>query len=307
MNLNDLVTIKDAVLLIVGGFIGYLVSMIVAKQTAKKKNLIIETTGRRIIVEAVDACPFDLIDRQGNKLNNVYLINVRLWNKGSEHVVRSDISVESPLRVSLLDEANVLGDPIIFRGRDEVGLQIVEKCKNSYEITFECMNPGEWVELGFFVKDNPRVRLSAVGRIFGQDSEFMFNVDDTKASTGERVAAFFAVAFLVSSPIALLLGLVFLLKDYTVSALWLNPDSVPEFIKQSLAAGAIIPMLFSAFYLSNWLKRKRNPKTYPLDEDYEPSQAQNIGAMWGTALSGKRYRVSNSIHSAGEIVEPVDG
>jgi hypothetical protein len=63
-------------------------------------------------------------------------------------------------------------------------------------------------------------------------------------------------------------------------------------------------MMAAIHYLTNWLKRKRNPKTYPLDQDYKPSEAQNIGAMWGTALSGKRYRVSSSIHSRGKIVVP---
>src|SRR6266446_5596592 len=194
MNWDDLLTIKDAVLLGIGGVLGYAANMLVAKQTAKKKNLILETTGRRIIVEAADACPFYLLDKQRNQLSNVYLINVRLWNKGSEHVLRSDISKESPLRVNLLDEAQVLGEPIIFRGSSDIGLQITEKSKNTYEITFECVNPSEWAELGFFVKDNPRIRLSASGRIFGQKSDFMFHMDDGRASVGGRLTAFVAVS-----------------------------------------------------------------------------------------------------------------
>lgn len=302
MNWNDLVTTKDAVLLGVGGVLGYAASLLVAKQTEKKKNLIIETTGRRIIVEAADACPFDIFDKQGNKLSNVYLISVRLWNKGNEHILRADISSESPLLVNLLDDAQVLGEPIIFRGGIDIGLQITEKSKNTYEVAFECVNPDEWAELGFFVKDNPRIHLSASGRIFGQKSDFMFRMDDGRASAGERSAAFFAVFFIITSPIALIVGLIFLLKDYSVSALLFSPDAIPEFIRQCLAYGVTVPTILALYYLMMWFKRKSNPKTYLLDEDYEPSQAQNIGAMWGTALSGRRYRVSSSIHSSGEIV-----
>lgn len=304
MNLSDLVTQKDWLLLAVGGIVGYLASMLVAKQTAKKKNLILETTGRRIIVEAADACPFDILDKHGNQLSNVYLISVRIWNKGNEHIVRSDISNEAPLRVMLLDDAHILGEPIIFRGGSEIGLQLSEEKKNTYQIIFECVNPGEWAELGFFVKDNPRIRLAASGRLFGQESEFAFRMDDGRAFTGERLAAMFAMSFLVASPIALVTGLVFLLKDYSVSALLFESATIPEHIKQCLAFGAIIPAFVITYYMANWFKRKRNPKTYPLDEDYEPSQAQNIGAMWGTALSGRRYRVSASVHSTGEIIVP---
>jgi hypothetical protein len=302
MNWDDLLTIKEAILLGIGGVVGYAANMLVAKQTAKKKNLILETTGRRIIVEAADACPFYLLDKQGNQLSNVYLINVRLWNKGSEHVLRSDISKESPLRVNLLDEAQVLGEPIIFRGSSDIGLQITEKSKNTYEITFECVNPGEWAEMGFFVKDKPRIRLSASGHIFGQKSDFMFHMDDGRASVGGRLTAFVAVSLVITSPIALITGLIFLFKDYSISTLFSNPDSLPWYIKSSLGLGIMVTMMSAIHYLGNWLERKRNPKTYPLDQDYKPSEAQNIGAMWGTALSGKRYGVSSSIHSRGEII-----
>lgn len=307
MNWNDVITIKDAVLLGFGGLLGYVSSIIVAKQTAKKKNLILETVGRKIIVEAADRCPFDMLDKQGNKLSNVYLICVRLWNTGGEHVLGSDISKESPLLVKFSGDASVLGEPIIFRGGSDIGLQILEKGKDTYQVTFECVNSGEWAELGFFVKDNPRIRLSASGRIFGQESDFMFHMDDERAPIGERLASFFLVAFVFCSPIALIVGLVFLLKDHSISALWINPDSLPSFIPVCLLYGILVPLLFARFYFLNWLERRRNPKTYPLEQDYKPSEAQNIGAMWGTALSGKRYGVSSSIHSIGQIMAPDEG
>jgi hypothetical protein len=141
--------------------------------------------------------------------------------------LRSDISKESPLRVNLLGEAQVLGEPIIFRGSSDIGLQITEKSKNTYEITFECVNPGERAEMGFFVKDKPRIRLSASGRIFGQKSDFMFHMDDGRASVGGRLTAFVAVSLVITSPIALITGLIFLFKDYSISTLFSNPDSLP--------------------------------------------------------------------------------
>src|SRR5690349_5802256 len=148
MSWGDILTNKDMILLGIGGALGYAANMLVAKQTAKKKNLTLQITRRSIIVEAADSCPFYLLDKQGNYLSNVYLISVRLWNRGNEHILRSDISKESPLLVNLLDDAQVLGEPIIFRGGSDIGLEIAEKSKNIYEITFECVNPGEWAEFG---------------------------------------------------------------------------------------------------------------------------------------------------------------
>src|SRR5712691_5393786 len=110
------------------------------------------------------------------------------------------------------------------------------------------------------------------------------------------------VSLVITSPIALITGLIFLFKDYSISTLFSNPDSLPWYIKSSLGLGIMVTMMSAIHYLGNWLERKRNPKTYPLDQDYKPSEAQNIGAMWGTALSGKRYGVSSSIHSRGEII-----
>jgi hypothetical protein len=46
MRLSGLLTLKDLVLLMIGGLIGYIANRIVAKQTEKKKDLVLQTVGR---------------------------------------------------------------------------------------------------------------------------------------------------------------------------------------------------------------------------------------------------------------------
>lgn len=304
MGLIELISLKDAVLLVVGGGVGYLVNILVAKQTEKNRGLTLETTGRRIIVESASSCPFLINDLNGNKLDNVYLINVRLWNKGKRHVERRDISTEHPLEINFEEDAEILGKPIIFRGSDKVGLNVHEKSANTYRLDFECVNPDEWSELGFFVKDNPNVKVSATGRVYGQNDDFSISIDDGKASWSERLTLGILLLFISLSPVALLCGVWWLLDGYSISILINDPDSIPENLKRLLSYGIIVPLLAVMGYSQVWLKKRGNPKSYPIDEDCRPDEAKNIGALWGTALSGKNYRVSDSSRNKGEIFVP---
>jgi hypothetical protein len=304
MDLFEFISLKDIVLLAVGGAIGYLVNVIVAKQTEKNKGLTLETTGRRIIVESATSCPFVINDLNGNQLDNVYLINIRLWNKGKQHVERKDISTEHPLEIHFAEDAEILGEPIVFRGSDKVGLNVHEKSSNTYSVDFECVNPDEWSELGFFVKENPNVKVGATGRIYGQDNDFSISIDDGKASWAERLMPGALFLFLFLSPFALIWGAWWLFDEYSISILINEPDSIPENLKRLLTYGFFVPLLAIMGYSKIWLKRRGKPKSYPIDDDFRPDEAKNIGALWGIALSGKNYRVSDSSRDKGEIYVP---
>ncbi|MDO6545763.1 hypothetical protein [Pseudoalteromonas carrageenovora] len=306
MEILGLVSLKDIILLLIGGVIGYLVNILVAMQMDKKRGLILQTTGRRIIVESASSCPFVVNDLDGNKLDNVYLINIRLWNKGKHHVERKDISADHPLKISFDKNAEILGEPVIFRGSDKIGLNIHKAEGNNYRVDFECVNPQEWSELGFFVKETPDVKVSASGRIYGQANDFNLSIDDSRTSLFERITLGLLLLFICLSPFALVWGVWWLIDEYSFAVLMKDPDSIPENLQRLLAYGIIVPMLAIMGYSQIWLKRRGNPKTYPIDEDYRPDEVKNIGALWGTALSGKNYRVSNSSRNQGEIYVPND-
>lgn len=304
MEILELISIKDLIILFAGGLVGYLANMIVAKQTDKSRGLVLETTGRRVIIESATSCPFTINDQNGNQLDNVYLINVRVWNKGKKHVERTSISKEHPLEIHLDEEAEILGDPIVFRGSDKIGLNIQRKQSNTYSIDFECVNPDEWSELGFFVKDTPNVNVTASGRVYGQNHDFNLTIDDSRASWFERVFLGLILIFVFLSPIALFWGGWWLLTDYSLSILINESDKIPENLSLLLAYGFFTPLIALISFSEGLLKKRGNPKSYPIDEDFRPDEAKNIGALWGTALSGKNYRVSASSHNQGEIYIP---
>lgn len=298
---------KELVFLILGVLLGGVASWIVTKITEKRKGLVVETTGRRTIVESAAFCPFKITDLDGRKLDNVYLINIRIWNKGKEHVLGSEISKDRPLTISLDSETKILGEPIIFRGSDKIGLNIHLVDKNTYKLDFECVNPDEWSEIGIFVEDKFDSKIAASGRVFGQDHDFNVTIDDGKSSLRERLLEGFLVLFFVLWPFGLGYGLYWLFSDFSFQQAINDFDSLPHMLRSLLTYVMMVPTIGIMYYITISGKRRGNPKSYPIDEDYQPSQAQNIGAMWGTAISGKRYRVSRSSRNFGEIDVPNQG
>ncbi|MEZ9339490.1 hypothetical protein AB4176_16565 [Vibrio splendidus] len=301
MDITQMVTTKELIFLILGSLLGGLASWVVAKITEKKRGLVVETTGRRIIIESADNCPFKISDLNEKTLDNVYLINIRIWNKGKEHVLGNEISKDCPLTISLDEETNILGEPIIFRGSDQIGLKLDLISKNTYQLGFECVNPDEWSEIGIFVEEKSDAKVSATGRVFGQDHDFNVTVDDGRASITERLATAFMVLFVVCWPFASAYSIYWVYSDFSFHQVIDDFDSLPHLLRSLLTYAMVLPLLIIMYYVSILGKRRGNPKTYPIDEDFEPSQTQNIGAMWGTAISGKRYRVSNSSKNRGEI------
>lgn len=307
MDTNFFSEYKEFALLFLGVFLGGIASWIVNKITEKKKGLIVQTTGRRIIVESASFCPFKITDLEGRPLDNVYLINIRVWNKGNQHVLGSEISKDCPLIISLDKETKTLGDPIIFRGSDKIGLSLQLIDVNTYKLDFECINPDEWSEIGIFVEGKSDSKVSASGRVFGQNHDFNVTIDDGTISFGERLLVGFTLLFIVLWPFGAGYGLYWLSSDYSFQQAIADFDSLPYALRCLLSYAMILPMLIITYFVALSLKRKGNPKSYPIDEDYEPSQAQNIGAMWGTAISGKKYRVSRSSKNYGEIDYPNQG
>lgn len=306
MNLFEVITYNDVLIAALGAVaslpVGYVAGLLVAKQTEKRKDLVLQVTGRRIIVESARSCPFVIQDTQGNELDNVYLINVRVWNRGKLHVHRADVSDQSPIAIRFEEGTKLLGNPIIFRGVDETGVSIEPLNGSSYRVDFECFNSDEWAELGFFVQDDYKANVSASGRIFGQKADFSVTMDDGKESTSGRVGAFLLVAFVLGSFPSLAVSIIWLIREYSLWSPFTEPESLPRLLGSLFAYGTLIPLLILSQQAAVWLKRRRHPKSYPIDEDYDPREVDNLGAMWGTALTGKAYRVSSSAREPGTII-----
>lgn len=234
-------------------------------------------------------------------LDNVYFFVVRVWNRGRETVRGDEISPTAPLTIEVGEEAKVIGEPQVMKPHSEMEFSIATLDQNKFRISFDCLNQDEWVQVGFYMTGNPRTTIKGAGRVFGQHSEFEVTTDDSRASVFERLTALFAVLMIVSSPFALLGAVWWAYTDYAVSDLFYNTDKIPKSLMMMFCLGTIFPLIAAFYFSSLWFKRKKNPKGYPIREDFEPTQRQSLRAFYLTALRGKRYEVSTSVHDYGEI------
>lgn len=296
-----LLEVKDIILLALGALLGYLLSLIAAKQTEKRKDLVLEVLGRQIVAESTDTCPFLITDQAGMKLDNVYFFVVRVWNRGREAVRGDEISLTAPLSIEVSEEASVIGEPQIMKPHPDMEFSITSLHQNKYRISFDCLNHDEWVQVGFYMTGNPRATIRGAGRVFGQHSEFDITTDDSRTGWFERLTYILAVLMIVSSPFALLGALRWAYTDYSISDLFVNPDKLPKLLVMMFGLGATFLVVTVCYFSALWLKRKKNPKGYPIREDFEPTQRESLRAFYLTALHGKRYEVSTSVHDYGEI------
>jgi hypothetical protein len=301
LDATNLLDTKDLILLALGGILGYLLSLIAAKQTEKKKDLVLEVLGRQIVAEATEHCPFRIVDLSGKPLDNVYFIVVRVWNRGREAVRGDEISPNAPLTIDLGEEITVIGPPRVTKPHHAMEFSITPIDQSKYKIGFDCLNQDEWVQIGFYTAGNPRAAIKGAGRVFGQHSDFALTTNDAKATIYERITYLIAFLMIVGSPICLVLASWWIYQDYTISEVFLHAETLPKALSAMICFGMIMPAISGFYFFSLWLKRKRNPKGYPISEDFEPTQSQSLKAFYLTALHGKRYEVSTSIHDYGEI------
>lgn len=298
---------KDMILLGAGVVLGYFASLIVAKQTEKRKNLVLEVVGREIVVEQTPDCPFSITDTTGEILESVYLFVTRVWNKGTEAVRGDEISPIAPLGIEIAASARVLGKPQVMKPNNDMEFSVAAIESNKFVVTFDCLNPDEWVQVGFFVTGDPRAPIKGGGRVFGQHTQFDVTTDDSRAPWSERLNSLVAFLLIVLSPFSLATAIWWAYTEYDVIDLVAGQDKLPRLLQSLFAFGIFVPVIAMVYFGSIWLKRKTNPKGYPIREDFEPSQWQALRAFFLTAITGRKYQVSTSVYDYGEIKPRASG
>ncbi|OCX25505.1 hypothetical protein [Pseudomonas graminis] len=300
----DLLETKDFILLILGAVSGYVISLIVARQTEKKKDLVLEVLGRQIVVERSNHCPFLITDQDGIQLDNIYFFVVRIWNRGREAVRGDEISTDAPLMIEVGEEARVLGDPHILKPHLAMRFSIASPEPNKFVFSFDCLNQDEWVQLGFYIAGDPRAVIKGSGRVFGQHLDFDITTDDSRIGLVARLVALTAFVLIAGSPFALAGSLWWAYNDYTIADIFFNPEQLPRMLMALFFTGAMTHSIAAFYFASIWFKRIKNPKGYPIREDFEPNQRQSLQAIFLTALRGRRHETSTSLHNYGEIISP---
>ena len=298
MSLETIVSV--AISLIVGGMISYLIT----KNTKNKKSLSFDIIQRAIVIETKMngselGFPFEVLDKNNNQpLDSVYCLVVRIWNNGTEAIKREDLSSETPLQVSLEENVNVIGNPII-RSNQEINISLENTGNNVFTIDFEYLNPKEWAVFEFYISNNPKTSISLGGRIGNVSLHNCNNLDDSRTGFINRILNIFVILFLLFSPISVVLLAYWGVNDYGLSILDLENLSLPSHIRfiQGICYSLFILLIF--LFLYRLFSRIGNPKDFPTN--YSDSEIKNLWVVLKIALTGKNYRLSNSANDLDEI------
>ncbi|XZT90504.1 hypothetical protein ACT4Y5_07810 [Acinetobacter baumannii] len=251
------------------------------------------------VAELPDDIPFHICDENGVRYKGVYVIGLLIWNKGNQPVVASDFT--AALEVQIGDGATLIGSRLIA-AEEATDCSTTLISSNRLSISFDCINPNEYLIVPIFVTGNPWVEVNISGRIIGQAEPIDHTAEEVRASGTERLACLFMLILILNMIPGLLIGGWFIWRDYGLSALWAHNESVPYYLELPFLAGLMISILFVASRIFYWIEKRHYPADYPLSSDLEPPLLENICGMLRTVFLGKKQRISMSIFNRGEPV-----
>lgn len=298
-------SLKDIFLLVIAAIIGGFISYFITKNVKNKKSISFKMIQRYIVFElgGLDF-PFEVIDKStSKKLDALYCLTVRLWNNGTEPIKKEDFSTKDPLRIKLEDDVEVIGNPIVrYANNSSIEFSLKESSqKNEFLIDFDYLNPKEWIICEFYVVNNPNSAVSLNGRVCGLDTNSNSNLDDSKIGLLERIGAICMLLFIIACPISICMLLYFNFQEPNLNVWSFMDENNPEYISRYQGFAATPLLFIILFYIRKCIKKIGNPKDFPEDNEYTESQFRNFLVISKMALTGKNYRISNSINNFGEI------
>lgn len=256
---------------------------------------------RGIVSELPEDIPFHICDESGARHKGVYVIGLLIWNKGSQPITHADLIPTAPLEVKVGADASLVGARTI-PVEDQTVCSATIVNKNTLSITFDCVNPKEYLVVPLFVTGNPMTEVQVTGRIVGQEIPIDHTAEEVKASIGERFSTLFILALLVNMLPGFLIGGWLILKDYGLSTLRNNPDSIPTYLMLPFGMGAMLFFMLLFSRVMYWNERRKFPAGYPLHADLEPPLLENIRGMIRAVFQGKKQRVSVSLFDWGKPI-----
>jgi hypothetical protein len=270
---------------------------------APTKRLEATVLGRGIVAELPYDVPCRLIDPDGNEIRDgVYVLLIRLWNRGTLAVAAADFAPSAPLRIRLESSVRMLGAHTVSTV-DSFQCEARLESANTIGVAHEGFNPGDDAIVSlFYTGPHLYAPVSVEGRIIGQSAVLDRTDKEGRASFGERTAAGVLLCWATLSAPALLICGYFIARDFGLAALWHKPATVPDMLAVPFVAGAILPAMAVLTWFQRWVERLKHPKGFPLDSDLEPPAWDSVKAMIRMIVTGRRYRISTSLFSVGEPV-----
>jgi hypothetical protein len=256
---------------------------------------------RGIVAELPDDIPLHICDENGIHYRGVYVIGLLIWNKGNQPVIHSDFIASAPLQVKVGQDANLVGVRTLAV-EDQTVCSATISNQNTLTLNFDCVNPGEYLVVPIFLTGNPSADVQVTGRIIGQESPIDHTAEEVRASFGERLSALIILVVILNTLPGFFVSGGFIIKDYGISTLMHNPDSIPTYLMLPFGMGAMILFMFAYSRVMYWNERRKYPDGYPLHADLEPPLFENIRGMIQTVFKAKKQRVSVSLFDWGKPI-----
>jgi hypothetical protein len=279
-----------------------LLSVLVSRRPSHPyKSLQARLIDRGIVAEIPKDLPFYISDEYGKRHKGVYVIGLLIWNRGNQPVVHSDFLKSAPLLVRVGQDATIVAArTLAVEDQTVCSSKIIGD--QTLSVTFDCLNPDDYLVIPIFVTGNPLADVEITGRIIGQVDPIDHTAEEAKSTFGERFAAFFLLSVLLSALPGFLGGGYLILRNYGIDLLLYNPQSIPRYLMAPFCMGALTISMFMTSRIMQWVERRKNPGGYPLYSDLEPPLLENIKGFFLTAFKGKKLRVSKSLFSWGKTV-----
>jgi hypothetical protein len=281
------------------GLVGRLLAALLRRAPAKRLEASI--LGRGIVAEVPFDAPCVLLDREANELRNgVYVLVVRLWNRGAQPVHAADFASSAPLRIQLDSSVRTLAASAVSAVEGfEVDARL--DVNGSVLVDHEGFGPGDDAVISvYYTGADLQAPVNVQGRIVGQTTPLDCTHNEGRASSGERLAAAAVLTLLLNALPGFFIGGFLIWRDYGLLALWSSPERLPWYLIAPFSLGTFVLSLAVFVQLQRWFERRQHPKGYPLDVDIEPPFIENVKGLVMMALTGRRFRISNSFFSAGQ-------
>lgn len=259
-----------------------------------EKHLQSRIVARCIISELPQGFPLQVTDLAGSTHKGIYALNVLIWNKGAKEILPSDFLDNAPLKIAVNKESYIIMMDHLSND-DQLTCSLTQVNEQYVEIYFDCINPGDHINIILYYGGNSMAEVEILGRVRGQATSIDHLAEEVKASLGERLCNLFILLFIVNMFIGLPISIWIIYRDHGFEKLFHIQPDIPPIILGSFTMGLMLVFMFLWSRIGGWLERRKYPVGYPLHSDFEPPFMENIKGMILTVFTAKKHRLSTSL------------
>lgn len=249
---------------------------------------------RGIVAELPTDFPFQIADADGRTHRGVYALNVVIWNRGTQAISPSDFLDNAPLRLSIGKNAYIIRADILSND-DQLICSPSQEDDQNVDIYFDCINPGDHINVILFYGGEAMADVEILGRIRGQATSLDHHAEEVKAGIGERLAKLFILLWIANMFVGLPISSWLIYSKYSFAKLLQTPPGIPAAIVASFWLGIMLLFMFVQSRIGMWWERRKYPPGYPLHADFEPPLIENVKGMILTVFTAKKQRLSTSM------------